>query len=117
MKKMLATLLFMPMIAFSQTDSIEKEKFIAYCSTINELDEMLSKYGELPALRGKSVRIENGEVENSIVIFMNAESKTWTIVEKISSRKYCVVAVGHNFQPVPNDVIENLIKERQNSGT
>lgn len=115
MKNILAVLLSMPVIAFSQNnEKVELQNIPAYCVTIVALEEMLSKHEELPMIRGKSVRDINGKtVENSLVIFVNMENKSWTITERTQSGKYCVIALGEEFQPVPNNIIEDVIKERQ----
>jgi len=115
MKNILAVLLSMPVIAFSQNnENVELQNIPAYCTSIQMLEDILSKHEELPMIRGKSFRDVNGKsVQNSLVIFVNVKDKSWTITERIQSGKYCVIALGEEFQPVPNDIIEDVVKERQ----
>ena len=115
MKNILAVLLSMPVIAFSQNnEKVELQNIPAYCLTLVALEEILSKHDEIPMLRGKSSRDINGNtVENSLVIFVNTKNKSWTITERTQSGKYCVVALGEELQQVPNDIIQDVIKERQ----
>jgi hypothetical protein len=112
MKKMLATLLFMPVIAFSQPN--EEVNLSTYCTSLNELEGVMAEFGELPALRGKTQRdIDGVPVENVLVIFMNPETKTWTIVERMSNGSFCVLSAGGALEAVPKDIVDNIIKNRQ----
>lgn len=115
MKKILAILLMMPVIAFSQPDEVIK-KIDTFCLNVNGLDKLLVEFEELPFVRGLSQR-ESGAVstQNSLVVFMNIKTRTWSIVEKTSDGLYCFLAVGQDFEPVPAEVIEKLQKERQKS--
>lgn len=118
MKKALATLLMMPMIAFSQTTQKENEKrdYKAYCLNIQSLDNLLAEFNELPFIRGKSVRkVGDQTFEMDLVIFVNPEKNTWTIVEKTPLNDYCVIAAGGLFGGVPEEIRNDLIKKRQRS--
>jgi hypothetical protein len=114
MKKLLATLLFMPVIAFSQSNEAEEINIPTYCVSIKILEEVLTEFNELPMLRGKTERHVNGvSTENTLVIFMNPETKTWTIVEKMANGSYCVLSAGASFEPVPKEIIDSVINSRQ----
>jgi len=115
MKKILATLLFIPTLAFSQSNKNESIVNIpAYCISIQKFGSLLTEFDELPFVRGKSTRDVNGrETTNSLVIFMNVRTKTWTIAEKVSDDKYCIIATGEDMEVVPQDIIDNIIKDRQ----
>jgi len=114
MKKMLATLLFMPVIAFSQPNEAEEINIPTHCVSIKVLEEVLTEFNELPMLRGKTERHINGiPTENTLVIFMNTETKTWTIVEKMINGSYCVLSAGGGFEPVPKEIIDRVIDNRQ----
>jgi hypothetical protein len=111
MKKMLAGLLMMPAIAFSQANNAEEVKLNVICVNLQTLEDVLSEFNELPMIRGKSIRSDT--TENPLVLFMNAETKSWTLIERNNSGKYCILAVGEGMEPVPTKNIEDLIKERQ----
>jgi hypothetical protein len=111
MKKMLAGLLMMPAVAFSQANRVDEVKLNVLCVSLETLEEVLTEYNELPMIRGKSHRADNSE--NPVVVFMNAKTKSWTLIEKNKSGKYCILGVGENMEPVPNNIIEDIIKERQ----
>lgn len=70
---------------------------------MHEIDFALTMetFGEMPLIRGKSVRLSDGS--NSVeplVVFFNTVSKTWTIGERVSNEVICVVAVGENLEPM-----------------
>ena len=114
MKNMLATLLILPTVAFSQSNGADEIKINTYCVTLQTLEDVLSEFDELPMIRGKSSRENKSEVtESPLVVFMNSKTKTWTIIERNTSGKYCILAVGENMEPVPGNIIEDIIKERQ----
>jgi hypothetical protein len=119
MKKILAILLMMPVIAVSDVRIIEVNQEVktvpipAYCVTLQQLSDILDEHDELPLIRGKSVRETDKEPSvNPLVLFMNGKTGSWTIAEKIPSNLYCIIAVGAEMQMVPGDVIDNMMKER-----
>jgi hypothetical protein len=114
MKKMLASILFMPVIAFSQSNESEEINIPTHCVSIQVLEDVTVEFNELPMLRGKTERQIDGQlVENTLVIFINMETKSWTITEKMVNNRYCVLAAGNSFQPVPKEIIDRVIKERE----
>jgi hypothetical protein len=114
MKKMLASLLFMPVIAFSQSNESEEIDIPTHCVSIQVLEDVTADFNELPMLRGKTERQIDGQlIENTLVIFVNMETKSWTIAEKMVNGRYCVLAAGNSFQPVPKEIIDRVIKERE----
>ena len=50
---------------------------------------------------------------NSLVIFVNLKTGSFTIVEKVEEQKYCVLAVGGNFEPVPAEVLREYNRSRE----
>ncbi len=117
MKKLLAAFLFMPLIVFSQNkDENTTRNFQAECLKLDQLESILSEFDELPVLRGQSFRrVEGQHTENSLIIFVNSEKNTWTIVEKITKDQYCIIAVGGLFGVVSEKIRQDLIKQRQRS--
>jgi hypothetical protein len=73
--------------------------FDAICTTERIFAETLYSYGETPIMRGQSVRDINGAmVSMNTVLFMNLETGSWTLAEKIADDAFCVVAMGQNWQ-------------------
>ena len=73
--------------------------FDAICTTQQIFGETMLKYGETPIMRGQSVRNVDGVmVFMNTVLFMNLETGTWTLAEKITDNVFCVMAMGQNWQ-------------------
>ena len=73
--------------------------FDAICTTQQIFGETILKYGETPIMRGLSVRNVDGVmVFMNTVLFMNLETGTWTLAEKITDNVFCVMAMGQNWQ-------------------
>lgn len=103
-------------LAFSSTVYAQQSNLPVFCLNYNSLDATLTEWDEIPFVRGKSFRETGaGEIKNSLVLFVNAKTKTWTLVEKFRDSKYCVLAVGTDFEPVPTKIIDDIIDERQKS--
>lgn len=117
MKKLLAILLMMPVIAFSQTDEKVTIKTIqTECVDVKILNEIVAEFDELPFIRGLSNReVSKTVIQHSMVLFVNAKTGTWTVVEKTFDGLYCFLAVGTSFEPVPAEVIDKLQNNRQKS--
>lgn len=99
MKKLLIALMMIPSLTFAQR--VEKVMIETYCVGLGSLEKALDAYGEIPFVRGLGEREPVGVV--SLVVFVNPLTQTWTIVEKIGTDKYCIMAAGGNFEPVPNE--------------
>jgi len=110
MEKYLAALMFCVSSAYAQSDIATVQ---IHCVSREEVDAMLNQYEELPFVRGLSLREQNGiPMSNSVVLFVNAKTGTWTVVERTPDKKYCVISAGTKFEPVPMEIIEDLQKER-----
>jgi hypothetical protein len=73
--------------------------FDAICTTQQIFAETLYRYGETPIMRGQSMRNINGAmVAMNTVLFMNLETGSWTLAERMSDDAFCVVAMGENWQ-------------------
>ena len=82
------------------------------CVDFQQLTEVLDKYKELPTVHGISTSMIDGIARKfSMVIFVNATNRTYTIAEKISETGYCIIAMGDNMEPVPQGMPIQLEKE------
>ena len=71
------------------------------CVSGRALAETLEEFGEIPFLQMNSTReTDNGIVTNPTVIFMNPETRSWTMAERIKRDLYCVIAIGDFAMPV-----------------
>lgn len=116
MKKILATLLMMPVIVFSQGKTEPVKNHEVFCMSVTDLGELLKNFEEVPFVRGVSYREEGKEqVLSTLVVFVNTQNKSWTIVERTPEKMYCVIAVGRELEPVPQEITDDLKKQWQKS--
>jgi ADP-glucose pyrophosphorylase len=97
MEKYLAALAFVSLPTFAQeviTVSID-----AYCITKQHMAEILAEHQEKPMLVGVSIRnVNNKESSFPMVIFVNSETNSFTIAEKVNDY-YCVTSMGEKIKP------------------
>jgi len=97
MKKLLSTLLFLPALAIGQVESVY---FESICVPQKDLEASMMKHGEKPFITALAYRITEGKpMSHPIVVFMNPNTKSWTLVEKTDSNSFCVIGVGTKMEP------------------
>lgn len=105
MKKLLATLLIMlPVMAKSQQElKGELIDLVGMCVGAVQFAETMSSYGEVPFITMSTIRPKDKTMEKfdqySTVLFLNPNTRTWTLAEKRGENNYCVTAVGENAAP------------------
>jgi hypothetical protein len=87
-----------PRLANSETVTVD---FPIVCSNMKALSEVIAEYKEQPAMTMSSVRDTGSDrpMLNRLVLFVNYETKTWTMGEQISPDLVCLIAVGDSIQP------------------
>lgn len=65
------------------------------CGSISEVHNILAEYNEKPMLHMASKR---NETANSLILFVNSETKTYTLVEKVNELVYCVISTGEELE-------------------
>lgn len=98
MKKILCLFLLWPSLALAHPQA---------CINSKELTQLTNQYRELPFVRGVSIE------GYSVVIFANAETRSFTILERKDDDIYCALTVGAGFEPVPQSIQDEL-NELQN---
>lgn len=113
MKTSLLTVCMMSSMAWAQASDPVTTMFPAVCVDAKTLSETVAEFKELPFARGISNSLGNPEAPaRSLVIFVNPETQTWTIVERVNGNQYCIMAVGQKFEPVPADIRYRVEQER-----
>jgi len=108
-KLLLMLLLIFPTQTLAETQ-IQNRSLL--CVDFQQLKGILDKFEELPTVHGISTSMIDGIARKfSMVIFVNATNRTYTIAEKISETGYCIVAMGNNMEPVPQGMPIQLEKE------
>lgn len=102
MKKILLSLLFVPAVAFSQIAPIPS---IKVCTDKESMFNTLIEFGEEPFMTMRSsTQSADGLVEEyPAVLFINAKTKTFTLVEQWNDNFFCVLALGNNIAPYINN--------------
>jgi hypothetical protein len=100
MESSLAAAVFSAMIPVTNLDNVTTVQVDAYCVNTQSLYQIITEHGEKPMLTAISVRmIRDSEVPFATVLYVNSETKSWTLVEKIRDDVYCVVGMGDNIKP------------------
>ena len=115
MKKILALLLFFPSMLLAQQEDIQKRSFQSPCLSAQQLTDLVDEFEEVAFVRGLSQTTESNKF-NPIVVFVNPDTKSFTIAQKQESDLYCIFAIGHSFQPVPKDIQDDA-RQRHKKGT
>lgn len=118
MKKILPLLFLIPSLVFANPEkqSLQIATFQTVCINGKDLTSTIDEFKEIPFVRGHSTPLLQNGIPLSLVIFLNPETKTFTIVEKTGEDAYCILAVGQQFEPVPKE-IQDSVKDNQNKGT
>lgn len=97
MEKCLALLFFIASTAHAGT-------ILTYCSDKDEFNETINEFNESPIARGISARPSKDlVVDLPMVIFVNKETRSFTIAEKKGDNLYCIISVGTAFMPLTED--------------
>jgi len=68
------------------------------CFPLTALAELLTEFKEVPFAIGKVLRSNtSGVEENSVILFVNTKTGSWTVAEKHKSGLYCVLSGGSDF--------------------
>ncbi len=97
-------------------DKMQIRTFESPCMDINSLDKVLTEYNELPVLRADSVRKgEDDYIKHVTVLYMNIETSSWTLAEKMNDNLYCIISVGTGIAPVEKEIRDKIQKGRKNN--
>lgn len=94
-KLVLVSLLFLSSVAHSSAFNA-----VIPCGSMEEAQELLKQYGEKPMLQMNSSR---GESNNTTILFVNPETKTYTLLEKVTDYHYCVVSSGDKLATITSN--------------
>ena len=117
MKKIIAMFLLMPTLVFANSEkpSLQVSTYETVCLSAKDLTSLVDEFKEIPYVRGVSKPVVGDDSSLPLVIFVNPQSKTFTIVERAGADIFCILAVGANFQPVPKE-LQDEVKNEQEKG-
>lgn len=118
MKTLVSLLFLVPSLVFANADkqSLQIATYQTVCLNSKDLTDTVDEFKEVPFVRGLSMPLLQNSAPLSLVIFVNPETKSYTIVEKTGEDTYCILAVGSGFEPVPKE-IQDKVRKNQNKGT
>ena len=92
-------MLFLGLLLFSASAYAQAQSILhVMCFTLKDLAEVLTEFNETPFSIGNVERDgKDGTDTGTVILFVNRETKTWTIAEKHKSGLYCILSGGSNF--------------------
>jgi hypothetical protein len=92
------------LLAASSTVACSEPRVInipATCVSAEEMIKMLIVFDEKVSLNMISTRegADGKTVRHPTLMFINYETKSWTLIEKIPSGEFCVVGAGQEITP------------------
>lgn len=96
--------------SIANAQELQRKYVETYCVSKDVLESTLGEFKEFPLFRALSHRGDG--VPTSLVIFVSQETKTWSIIEKIQSDLYCIIALGQEFEIVPQEIRDSLEADR-----
>jgi hypothetical protein len=82
------------------------------CVNKENIYKILGDFDEFPFIRALHAPVLGVANFNSLVIFVNPATGSFTIVERVEDQKYCILAVGGAFEPVPAETLKEYIRSR-----
>lgn len=99
MKNILSFLLFLPVSLYANEEIVSFP--VACYKDVKLVSRVISQYGEKAFVKGTSTRLTEQDVpfKNEVVMFVNPETKSWTLVEITKDRDFCIIGAGDNLIP------------------
>jgi hypothetical protein len=84
----------------SHADNIQTLNTTIVCTDLAGLSGTVESFGEKAAMNMTHTREIGGEiVALPTVLFINYETKSWTLAEQVNRNFYCILGVGDNIGP------------------
>ena len=99
--KIILSILAAGLFFSSQALAQNSQTYAAVCVNIESLTELVNEFDEAPSLTMNSYRERrNGTLAKiPTVLFINYETKSWTLVERVNDDRFCVIATGEDIKP------------------
>ena len=111
MKTLISLWFVLVSTAVSAQDSGNEIQRRAFCMDQKDLETLMDRFQEIPLARGINVY----PAPSSLVIFVNADTGSYSVVERVATDRYCVISVGGSFESVPTD-IQKHNQQRRDKG-
>ena len=99
MKHLTLFFLLLPLRLFAEEYTIQLP--VPCYSDVKDVSKVIASYGEKAFFKALSSRLTEQEVifTNEILMFVNPETRSWTLIEITKDRKFCVLAAGFKLEP------------------
>jgi hypothetical protein len=89
----------------TQANDVQILNTTIICTDLEGLSDTVESFGEKAAMNMTHTREISGEiVALPTVLFINYETKSWTLAEQVNRNFYCILGVGNNISPyTPKD--------------
>lgn len=112
MKKLLSLIFLIPTIVLAAEESWVRKPVI--CNTPEQVHKIVEKYNEQILLGAATSLPEYGSgkivASASVILYINAETKSFTLIEYLSPEIACVISFGDNLNLNPDDITEKRDK-------
>jgi hypothetical protein len=93
-----------PNLVFAQ--EVMNEPRTISCVNKESIYKLVGNFDEIPFIRALNVPVLGLSTFTSLVIFVNTKTGSFSIVEKVEEQKYCILAIGASFEPVPAEALK-----------
>jgi hypothetical protein len=99
--KWLAVFLLLAMPALAQEIELQNLAIGVQCRPISPEAILEEQFGELPMLEGNAIVLGNGQqvLPGDMAMYVNPETKSYTIGFSVDNELFCVVMTGSNLGP------------------
>jgi len=98
--KYLTAIAFSMVSSMAQADNVQTLNTTIVCTDLAGLSDTVESFGEKAAMNMTHTREIGGEiVALPTVLFINYETKSWTLAEQVNRNFYCILGVGDNIAP------------------
>jgi hypothetical protein len=105
MNKLIKTLVLAAAGVLSTSHAQEEVKTVnvpTLCTNSEAMSKLLTDYDEKPALvmvTTRDTEQKNKPKSNITLLFINYETKNWTLIERMSKDVFCMISAGEKITP------------------
>lgn len=118
MKRLITGLAILAASAAVAQESPQVVSMPTYCVDVKTLEQVIDAFDELPYIKFNNARTLNDRsVSNPTVVFINFQTGSYTIAERVTNEHFCVIAMGDGFEAVDEKVRQDITKRREKSSS
>jgi len=98
--------------SFVFAEEVINETRTVSCVNKENIYKLVGDFDEAPFIRALNSPVLGVPIFNPLVIFVNSKTGSFSVVEKVEEQKYCILAVGVSFEPVPAEIVQRFNDDR-----